>query len=629
MIEERERWQSRLGLILAAAGNAIGIGNLLRFPSQAAQNGGGAFMIPYVISLLLFGLPIMWIAWAIGRHGGLFGHSSLPGMFDKLWKRPASKYIGVLGLAIPFLFCLYYTYIESWCLGYAYFSLTGQYLDAPGRTVEMSVFYNEFLGGATSHSYFPGVSTALVFLLITVVLNVWILARGVARGIELLAKIAIPLLLLFCVLLAVRVVTLGTVEGSVWDGLSFLWTPDLSALTDANVWMAAAGQIFFTLSIGFGSLECYASYVREKEDIALAGLTTASTNEFVEIIFGSMIAIPAAAVFFGPAQIEQIANGGAFAIGMISMPEILRSIPGVQFFGTIWFLLLFFAAFTSSVAVCQPVMAFLQDEAKLRRGTAAAIVGLIWLLGTLPIIFFFKYGFLWELDYWAGTIGLVVLALVEVVLFSWVFGLKRGWGELEKGALIKVPAFFKFIVKYITPVALLAIFVAWAAQANLTPSPRLMWNVAERANFPGQFKNHQPAADTDQARQIDAIENSIYDAVRKASRDLSAWAEVELGPDRSIRVVSFMADPGLRGSLDAGRFEQWLALQQFRYVVRDGNGTEKTSAAHITIGLDALDRAPYIWLARIMIVCFLVAFLAMIGFIWKGRAADNEKESGT
>src|SRR3972149_9728031 len=92
----RERWGTRIGLILAAAGNAIGIGNLLRFPAQAGQNGGGAFMIPYVVSLLLFGLPIMWVAWTIGRYGGRFGHGSLPGMFDKMWSRPISKYLGVL-----------------------------------------------------------------------------------------------------------------------------------------------------------------------------------------------------------------------------------------------------------------------------------------------------------------------------------------------------------------------------------------------------------------------------------------------------------------------------------------------------------------------------------------------------
>lgn len=622
---KREVWATRIGLILAAAGNAIGIGNLLRFPSQAAQNGGGAFMIPYVLSLLLFGLPIMWVAWTIGRYGGRFGHGSLPGMLDRMWKHPVAKYLGVLGVALPMVFCLYYTYIEAWCLAYAYFSLTGQYLNTPERTVELSVFLSEFLGSATSHSYFPGLSTAFLFLIITIGLNIWVLSRGVVRGIELLAKIAIPLLLIFCVILSVRVLTLGKIEGSALDGLAFLWTPDFSALTNPNVWMAAAGQIFFTLSIGFGSLECYASYVREKEDIALAGLSTSATNEFVEIIFGSMIAIPAAAIFFGPAQIVEIAKSGSFAIGMVSMPEILRSFPGVQFFGTIWFLLLFFAAFTSSVAVCQPVMAFLQDEAKLKRGAAAAIIGLIWLVGTIPVVFFFKYGVLDEFDYWAGTVGLVVVAIIGVIVFAWIFGIERSWKELHLGAQIQVPRIFKFILKYVTPVALLAIFIGWALQADLTPSPRINWNIADRASYPGKFPTQPPlsvSAEEREKRLAEAklIEQGIHDAVEAAERDLTAWADVELGADGSVRVVGFQADPGLRGALDAATFERWLTLQGFRYELGE---KDELQSARVTIALEALHRAPYIWLARFVMLAFVAMFFVLVRVIWKSRAAES------
>ena len=160
---EKERWGSRLGLVLAAAGNAVGIGNLLRFPSQAANNGGGAFMIPYLVCLLVFGLPMMYVAWSVGRFGGKHGHSTLPGMFDKMWKNRSSKYLGVLGLALPLLFCLYYTYIEAWCLGYAWFSLTGAFVNKPGHTVDLAVFFNEFLGNAASHSYFSGLQVLWYF----------------------------------------------------------------------------------------------------------------------------------------------------------------------------------------------------------------------------------------------------------------------------------------------------------------------------------------------------------------------------------------------------------------------------------------------------------------------------------
>lgn len=125
----REQWGSRIGLILAVAGNAIGLGNFLRFPVQAAQNGGGAFMIPYFIFFLILGIPLMWIEWGIGRHGGRFNHGSAPGMFDVLWKNKAAKYFGAVGLFISLVIMIYYTYIESWTLGFSFFSITKTYFD--------------------------------------------------------------------------------------------------------------------------------------------------------------------------------------------------------------------------------------------------------------------------------------------------------------------------------------------------------------------------------------------------------------------------------------------------------------------------------------------------------------------
>ena len=494
----RESWNSRYGLILAAAGNAVGIGNLLRFPGQAAKYGGGAFILPYLISLLVFGLPMMWIAWTLGRYGARFGHGTTPGIFDKLTKWRGAKYLGVLGVAIPLVFCFYYTYLEAWCLAYAYFSAAGTYENA-----HLPTFLNEFQGTVTSGNYFPSTATAFGFLVVTLALNVWVLYRGVARGIERLARIAMPLLFVFCVIMCIRVFSLPDAKGSVSDGLGYLWNPNFEALGDPSVWLAAAGQVFFTLSIGFGSLEVYASYLKQNDDVVATGLATASTNEFVEIIFGSMIAIPAAAVFFGTEKVAVIAQSGTFNIGMVSMPEILRSTGHAASFGSIWFLLLFFAAFTSSVAVCQPVVAFLQDEAKLPRGVAAAVVGGIWLLGSIPVVFFQRYGFLDELDFWAGTLGLVLFSAMEAVLFAWVFGIGKGWEELHRGALMRVPRVFRFLMRYVTPAALMVILAGWAyndviVQGKLAPKPVVHITALERSKLPGEFTS--PAvADADKA----------------------------------------------------------------------------------------------------------------------------------
>jgi len=613
---DRENWGSRIGLVFAAAGNAIGIGNLLRFPGQAANNGGGAFIIPYLVSLLLFAMPMMWIAWTVGRFGGMFGHGSTPGMFDRMWGHRAAKYVGVMGLAIPLIFCFYYTYIEAWCLGYAYFSATNRY-----ATAHMPTFLNEFLGVQRSGNYFSGAHTAFTFLMITLVLNVWVLYRGVARGIELLAKVAIPLLFVFCVILTVRVMTLPPIKGTVLDGIAFLWNPDFSKLTDPGTWLAAAGQVFFTLSIGFGALECYASYVKKNDDIALTALTTAATNEFVEVIFGSLIAIPAAAVFFGPQMIQEIAGSGTFSIGMVSMPETLRAFGSIQVFGTIWFLLLFFAAFTSSVAVCQPVMAFFQDEAKLGRGAAAGLIGVFWILGSIPVVYFMRYGFLDELDFWAGTLGLVVFSAFEVILFAWIFKIDRGWEELHRGSLIRVPRIFYYITKYVTPVALLLILGGWVWNdviigQKLIPRPTVNVAVMNREDVHGEYVRSNPKSGTPEAEEAGAILAAGRAAVAKAGRDLELWMNVETTADGGVRVMDVNGDPAMLRAMPADRLGRLLELRNFHYAE---DGVRRPARAQLIV--EGLNNGPYIWIARVIMVALAVAFLLIVRVIWEARAA--------
>ncbi|MDQ7087679.1 MAG: sodium-dependent transporter [Acidobacteriota bacterium] len=622
--QQRESWGSRIGVILAAAGSAVGIGNLLRFPGQAAQHGGGAFMIPYILSLLLFGLPMMWVAWTVGRMGGRWGHGTTPGMFWRLSGKSWGKYLGVIGVALPMIFILYYTYIEAWCLGYAWFSMRESFVSHAGRYVDLRMFYDEFLGNGTTHSYFPGIGTAVTFLAITLALNVWVLFRGINRGIETLAKIAIPLLLLFCLILSVRVLTLGRIEGSVWDGLRFLWSPDLTALTSPKVWMAAAGQIFFTLSIGYGCLECFGSYLKQNDDLTLTGLTTASLNEFVEVIFGSMIAIPAAAVYFGADKVPEIAGQGTFAIGMVSMAEILRGLPALQIFGTIWFLLLFFAAFTSSVAVAQPVMSFLEDEARLSRASAAGLLLIFWTLGSLPIVLLYRYGALNELDFWAGTIGLVVFTIVEIILFSWVYGIDKGWEEMHRGAVIQVPRVFRFVLKYVTPVLLLLIFAFWFQGAVvsgdlLAPAPKLHWGIIDRETYDGEFRT-RAATEGNDARDLAALEAKVADRVSLLRRDLDGWATVVLHPSAPLVVAQWSGDPALLDVLRPKDFQRWLSLQGLRY--QTPQGAPQSSIA-INIAFQARYRETAIWITRLVIVVFNAGFLLMVWAIWKQRYPDG------
>lgn len=470
-MKEREQWGSRWGLILAMAGNAIGLGNFLRFPVQAAENGGGAFMIPYFISLLILGIPLMWVEWGIGRYGGSLGHGTAPGMFDALWKNRFAKYVGILGVFLPLVVVIYYTYICSWTLAFGIFSILGTYpsadsLSAGASTAEFLKPYQAYLYdfiGATGGTILKPAPIAYIFFLITLFLGLWILGRGISRGIEVLNKFAIPALFIMGAVLFIRVITFDSPidpANTVTKGLAFLWEPDLSGLFSAKVWLAAAGQIFFTLSLGLGAIMTYASYVKKDEDIALDALTTASLNEFAEVVFGSTIALTSAVVFFGINGAGEIAKGGAFKLGFISMPAIFTHMQFGQFFGFLWFLLLFFAGLTSIVALAQPVVAFFEDELGWERKKSVIILGALFFISAhLPI---FLDGSLDEMDFWAGTFGLVVLALFEMIIFFWIFGAEKAWEEITRGAHIKIPKIFFYIMKYVTPAFLIVILIAWS-----------------------------------------------------------------------------------------------------------------------------------------------------------------------
>ncbi|MGH7351605.1 MAG: sodium-dependent transporter, partial [Candidatus Methylomirabilales bacterium] len=339
------------------------------------------------------------------------------------------------------------------------------YFDVTSREA-MGAYLRGFQG-VESNQYFSGMGTAYIFFLITLAISLYIVHHGVRGGIETLAKIGVPFLFLVGVVLMIRVLTFGTPDPSypdrnVLSGLGFVWNPQPERLTDAAIWLAAAGLIFLTLSIGTGCISTYASYMREEDDVALTGLSTVSLNELSEVIFGGTIAITAAVVFFGLAETEAIAKGGAFNLGFQALPMIFQQIPLGALFGTLWFLLLFFAAINSLVALTEPTMALFQDGFGWSRWkSTCAVLGALF-LGTQPVIFFLKHGFLDELDFWLGSFGLVVFALVEAILFAWVFGMERGWAEIMKGAAIPVPRIFYYLIKYVTPLFLLCILGAWA-----------------------------------------------------------------------------------------------------------------------------------------------------------------------
>ena len=444
-------WGSRLGVILAVMGSAIGLGNFLRFPGLAAKyGGGGSFLIPYIVAFLLIGLPLVWIEWSLGHRGGKHGFHSSPGIFHAIWKNRFSSYIGVLGLIIPVGIFMYYIFIEAWCLYYALQYLTNS-LNLGQDPESYKSFFQSTTGSQEDGSLVKdGLASVLYVLMFCYIVNFIVIYRGINRGIEIISRYAIPILFLCSVLVLIRVLSLGTPdsakpEQSLLNGLGHMWNPrSWEALWNAEMWLAAAGQIFFSLSIGFGIIINYSSYLRKDEDVLLSGTTSASGNIFAEIALGGLITIPAAFVFLGAADISD----STFSLGFISLPNVFTRMPLGQIVGFLWFFLLFLAALTSSISMLQPAIAFFQEGLGIGRRTAITLLSTICGFGTGFIAYFSRdLRALDMLDFWIGTAFIYILATILLILFGWVIGAEQGLKEAKKSSLLHIPNFFIFIIK--------------------------------------------------------------------------------------------------------------------------------------------------------------------------------------
>jgi SNF family Na+-dependent transporter len=467
MAQPKEAWSSRLGVILAVAGSAVGLGNFLRFPGLAAQYGGGAFMIAYFISLLLIGIPICWVEWTLGRHGGRAGYHSTSGIFQVLLSKPYAKYLGVMGFVVPVCVYMYYVYIEAWCLGYALNALTGE-LSQTGT--DYGAFFGRFTGASSDGvALHFGLGDVGIFVLIVYVLNFLFIYRGISKGIETVCKYAMPALILIAIVILVRVLTLGTPDPAkpgqnVVNGLGYLWNPGdiATGLRNPQLWLAAAGQIFFTLSVGFGVIITYASYLQGKDDVVLSGLTASAANEFCEVGLGGLITVPAAFIFLGSAG---IVGQGTFGLGFNVLPSVFAHMPGGHIFASLFFLLLFLAAITSSLSMLQPGIAFLEEGLNINRKQSVALLGFVTSIGTLLIWYFSKnLKALDTIDFWVGTVMLFIQATILVIIFAWGMGIEKGWAIAHEGAEMRIPIIYKFIIKYVTPAFLLIIFFLFVLQ---------------------------------------------------------------------------------------------------------------------------------------------------------------------
>ena len=479
----KEAWGSRMGVILAVTGSAVGLGNFLRFPGLAAKYDGGAFMIPYFTALLLLGLPFCWVEWAMGRYGGTQGFNSTPGIYRSIWKNKLAPYFGVLAIVIPVMIYMYYVYIEGWCLAYSIRYLVGA-MDFGTTPAKYSAFFANFVGmtGNGEALSTPGeglLGSAMFFLVVCFILNFVLIYRGLSKGIEWCCSWAMPALIVCALIVLARVLTLGTPDPAkpdqnVLNGLGFMWNPTTARITfweslsNPNMWLEAAGQIFFSLSVGFGIVVTYASYLRKDDDIALSSLTSAAGNEFCEVALGGLIIIPAAFVFLGYDLLNNPTS--TFGLGFITLPNVFNQMVAGQVVGFLFFFLLFLAALTSSLSMLQPAIALLEEGLGLKRKASVTLLGFITAVGAAFVVYFSKDLLALDtIDFWIGTFAIYVLATFQAILFGWVLGVDRGFDELRRGAEIHIPSFVKFIIKYVSPLYLILIFAFWCYREFFAP----------------------------------------------------------------------------------------------------------------------------------------------------------------
>ncbi|MCM3331106.1 MULTISPECIES: sodium-dependent transporter [Kocuria] len=402
---EREAFSSRTVFILAAMGSAIGLGNIWRFPYIAYDNGGGAFMIPYLVALLSAGLPLLMLDYAVGHRF----RASAPLAFRRL--HPKAEVLGWWQLAICCVIAVYYAAILAWAGSYTIFSFTKAWGDDPEGFL-MGQYLQVAETVAPSFDFVPQVLIGMI--LVWGVLIV-VMSLGVQKGIGRFNVIFLPLLI---VMFVVMVVISLTLDGA-GTGLDALFTPDWSALSNPSVWMAAYGQIFFSLSVGFGIMVTYASYLKPKTDLTSSALVVGFANSSFEILAG--IGVFAALGFMASASGVAVGDVATNGIGLafIAFPTIISEAPAGTLIGVLFFGALTFAGFTSLISIVEVIIAGFRDKLGLTRVPAVLVVTVplaIVSLALLPTTT--GLSLLDVADAFVNNYGIMLVALVAVVLLT-------------------------------------------------------------------------------------------------------------------------------------------------------------------------------------------------------------------
>lgn len=445
--QHRGQWGTRAGFILAAIGSAVGLGNIWRFPYMVASNGGGAFMIVFLIAMLTAGIPIMILEFSIGHKT----HRSAPGALKFL--NTKWEWLGWLQVFTCFAIVIYYSVIIAWSLSYGLFSLQG----LKWGTDTAAFFTGEYLkleSGFSLGSF--NLSVAIPLIIVWVIIFASVIG-GVKDGIEKANKIFMPLLAILVVIILIRGITLS----GALAGLDYMFKPDFSKLLNPQVWIAAYGQVFYSMSVAFGIMITYSSYLPDDSDIANNAFMTGFADTSFSLFAGlTVFSIMGYMAYSQGKEVAEVAGSGGIGLAFMVFPEAINALPGLNgIFGLVFFLVLSFAGLTSAISLAEVVISSFIDKFHFNRKKVAVIVILV--QGLISMVYATGSGLniLDIVDAFLNNYNIVVSGLIEIVLVAWVYKLGDFKELINKVSEFRVGLWWDFCLKFLTPI-FLAIMLA-------------------------------------------------------------------------------------------------------------------------------------------------------------------------
>ncbi len=438
----RSNFGSKFGTVATAAGSAVGLGNIWKFPYEAGQNGGGAFLLIYILCVLLFGLPIMISEFAIGRRA----RANVAGAFRKLSGTRSWGIVGLLGVITAFLILGFYFVVAGWSLEYVYQAASNAFV---GKTpTDLSQAFVNF----STDTFQP-----LFWTVIFICANAFVLLAGVEKGIERISKILMPFLVLILILLSIRAITMP--NGSA--GLQFFFAPDFSKITP-NVILSALGQAFFSLSLGMGCMVTYVSYIRNDYILTKTALHVISVDTLIAILASVAIFPAVFSLGINPAQGPELV--------FITLPNVFTHMAGGYIWAILFFLLLAIAALTSTISLQEVITAYVSEEFKLQR--KKVIVGSSVVLIIVSSLCSLSLGVgskltiggmrLFDLfDFTSSKLFLPLGALLISIFIGWFYNPKKIRDEISNQGKLSTKLFpvYYFLMRYFVPIAIIAIFL--------------------------------------------------------------------------------------------------------------------------------------------------------------------------